>query len=145
MSILKTLKLSDQTKTKSIAAPEVRRRAKLLTHIERQIKAAEAAIKGEYYAFTAFRYVTDPQTGERTRKGVSVKVRRWWWKDIAGKYFLCIKYGSKKLEFAKGKFAIEVGEQKNLIPIFEQMAEAVKAGELDDIIAGVAKFGAAIK
>lgn len=145
MSILKSLKLSDQTRAKSIAAPEVRRRAKLLTNIERQIKAAEAAIKGEFYAFTDFRYVTDAETGERTRKGVSVKVKQWFWQDIAGKYFLCIKYGSKKLEFAKGKFAVEVGDQKNIIPTFEKIAEAVKAGELDDIIAGVAKFGSSVK
>jgi len=112
----------------------------LLTNIERQIKAAEAAIKGEFYAFTDFRYVTDTETGERTRKGVSVKVKQWFWQDIAGKYFLCIKYGSKKLEFAKSKFAVEVGDQKNIIPTFEKIAEAVKAGELDDIIANVIKF-----
>lgn len=146
MSILKTLKLSDQTRAKSVAAPEVRRRAKLLTNIERQIKSAEAALKGEYYAFTDFRYVTDPETGERTRKGVSVKVKQWWWKDIAGNYYLCIKYGSKRLEFAKDKFAIDVGEQKNLILIFEKIAEAVKVGELDKQIAALAdkSFGKSI-
>lgn len=54
-------------------------------------------------------------------------------------------YGSKKLEFAKGKFTVEVSDQKNIIPIFEKIAEAVKAGKLDDIIAGVAKFGTAVK
>ncbi len=84
-----------------------------------------AAIKGEFYAFTDFRYVTDAETGERTRKGVSVKVTQWFWQDITGKYFLCIKYGSKKLEFEKGKFAVEGGDQKNIIPTFKKIAEAV--------------------
>ncbi len=145
MSILKKLKLSDQTQAKSIAAPEVRRRAKLLTNIERQIKAAEATVKGELYTFKDFRYVTNKETGERERMSVAVKVRQWWWKDIAGVYFLCIKYGNKKLEFSKGKFAIEVGKQENLIPTLNQIAEAVKTGELDEAIASVAKFGSKTK
>lgn len=145
MSILKTLKLSDQTQVKSIAAPEVRRRAKLLTNIERQIKAAEAAIKGELYTFEDFRYVTNKETGERVRTSAAVKVKTWSWKNLAGVYFLCIKYGNKKLEFSKGKFAIEVGKQEDLIPTLNQIAEAVKTGELDDCIASVAKFGSKIK
>jgi hypothetical protein len=37
---------------------------------------------------------------------------------------------------------IDVGEQKNLITTLTQIAEAVKAGELDTAIAGAAKFGA---
>ncbi len=38
------------------------------------------------------------------------------------------------------KVAVVVGDQKNIIPTFEKIAEAVKAGEIDDLIANVIKF-----
>jgi hypothetical protein len=30
------------------------------------------------------RWVKDPETGERTRKEVPLRLRRWWWKDEKG-------------------------------------------------------------
>jgi len=48
---------------------------------------------------------------------------------------------AKKLEFAKGKKAIEIGDRKQLVPTLQKIADAVRAGELDDLIAGAAVFG----
>ena len=139
MSVLKKLKLSDQTRSKSIAAPEVKRREKLLEKIDLQIKAAEAASKGEEYTYKAMRHVTHPETGVRSRQELSVRVRPWWWKDVAGTVYLTIKYGNRKLELQSGKPSIEIGEMKQLVPTLERVAEAVKAGELDTLINATAK------
>ena len=140
MSILSKLKLSDQTRAKSIADPIVRKREKLIQNIERQIKAVEAHSKGEEYYYKAERHIRNVETGDRTRQSVSVRLKHWFWKDMSGTYFLIIKYGNKRLELV-GKQSIEVGEQKNLIPTLNSLVEAVKSGELDTIIAGAARFG----
>lgn len=142
MSILKKLKFSNQTRAKAVASPEVRKREKLLVNIERQIQAAEADLKGKFATFTALRHVTHPETKERTRQSVSVKIKPWWWQDMSGIYFLSVKYGNKRLEFTAGNYAIEIGKQSSLIPTLKSLAECIKAGEMDDIIAGAAKFGA---
>lgn len=138
MSILKNLKLSTETRAKAIASPEVRRREKLLTNIEHQIKAAEASLKGELYTYPAMRNMKHVETGERVRREVQVTVRPWWWKDMADTHFLIIKYGHKKLELQAGKPSIEVGAADNLIPTLQRLAEAVKTGELDEHIAVLA-------
>ncbi|TNE62672.1 MAG: hypothetical protein EP335_11830 [Alphaproteobacteria bacterium] len=145
MPILSKLKFSDQTRTGDRQSPEARKREKLLTNIEHQVKHAEAEKKGEEYAYQDFRHVRNVETGERTRQRVSVKVRPWFWCDAAGKCFTYIKYGNKTLELAKGKKAIEVGTRDNLVPTLNQIAEAVRAGELDTVIAGAAAFGAKLK
>lgn len=145
MSVLAKLKLTDATRSTTLVSPTERKREKLLTNIEHQIKAAEAEHKGELYSYPAMRWVTNSETQERTRKNIQVTVRPWWWKDMQGTCFTSIKYGNKKLELSKGKYAIEVGEHEKLVPTLRQIANAVKAGELDDIISGAAKFGKAGK
>ena len=141
MSILSKFKLSNQTRAKAIASPEVRKREKMLINIDRQIRAAEASINGDIYAYDAFRYVTDVETGVRARRTVSVQVKPWWWKDMAGTYFLIVKYGNRKIQLSKDKNAIEVGAQKNLAPTLALIAEAVRTGELDTYIKNASTFG----
>ncbi len=61
-------------------------------------------------------WLDDPETGERVRKEVPVRFRRWFWKDEQGSYMLDVRYGNRRLEIESRKPAIEVGEAKNLIP-----------------------------
>jgi hypothetical protein len=44
---------------------------------------------------------------------------------------LHVRYGSKVLELAKGKFAVEVASDKDLVPTLDAIKAAVLAGELD--------------
>ncbi len=44
---------------------------------------------------------------------------------------LALRYGSKAIELAKGKNAIEVGAIEDLVPALEAATEAALAGELD--------------
>ena len=53
---------------------------------------------------------------------------------MAGGYCLQLKYGTKKLEIAPGKFSIDVGSAENLVPTLNTVMEAVRKGELDDAL-----------
>ncbi len=45
--------------------------------------------------------------------------------------YIALKYGTKTIEIAKGKSAIEIGDAKQLAPMIEALKRAVAAGELD--------------
>ena len=141
MSVLKNLKLSDAVRLSGAGAAIEKKREKLILNIERQIKNAKAEDNQELYVYEDFRHVTHPETGDRARQRVSVRVRPWYFANMSGNWFTHIKYGNKKLEFAKGKKAIEIGDRKQLAPTLQKIADAVRAGELDELISGVAVFG----
>ena len=105
------------------------------TAIDNQIAAVSADQTGEPLNLKAMRWVDDPETGQRVRKEVTIRVRRWWWKDEAGQVMLDVRYGNKRMELAPKKPTIEVGSMDRLLPTLEQVREAVVAGELDKAIA----------
>ncbi len=134
MTILSKLNLSDKTKAAMLTAPENRVRAKMLDAIETQIAAAEADAAGEPYTKLTSRYTTNEETGERVKKEVPMPVRRWWWKDVSGNVVLNVRYGNRRVELKPGKTAIEVGKTEQLVPALTMLADAVKAGELDEVL-----------
>ena len=50
-------------------------------------------------------------------------------------------YGSKPLEFAKGKNAIELGSEAEVADVLAKVREAAEHGELDALIEKQAQFG----
>ncbi len=44
---------------------------------------------------------------------------------------MSVRYGTKVLELSKGKVAVEVGAEKDLVPTLELIKTAVLNGELD--------------
>jgi hypothetical protein len=44
---------------------------------------------------------------------------------------LSVRYGARLLELAKGKFAVELASEKELVPTLEIIKAAVLNGELD--------------
>ncbi len=134
MTILSKLTLSDKTKAAMLTAPEYRVRAKMLDAIETQIAAAEADAAGEPYTKLTSRYTTNEETGERVKKEGPMPVRRWWWKDVSGNVVLNVRYGNRRVELKPGKTAIEVGEREELVPALAMLADAVKVGELDEVL-----------
>lgn len=138
MTILSKLTLSEKTKADLHASPELRARQKLIQAIDSQIAAARSEITGEPMMLKAMRWVDDPETGQRVRRELPLKVRRWWWKDEAGQLMLDVRYGNRRMELMPKKPTIQVGSMEQLVPVLEQVREAVAAGELDKVI-GVAK------
>ncbi len=67
-----------------------------------------------------------------------LRVKPWWFVTDAGKLALSVRYGTKVLELAKGKVAVEVGGEKDLVPTLELIKTAVLNGELDTQIEAAA-------
>ncbi len=135
MTILEKLSLSEKTRAAMLASPEARGRQKIFETIDNQIAAAKADANGEPFELLVMRWVKDPDTEERVRKEVPLRLRRWWWKDEKGGLMLDVRYGNKRIELATKKPTIEVCDTDKLIPTLETIKEAVIAGELDKQLA----------
>ena len=134
MAILTKLTLTDKTRTSAQVSPETKLRQKMITAIDVQIAAAEAAAKSETFIHRQKRWVDDAESGERVLKEVPVRFRPWSWKDESGKMLLEVRYGNKRLEIKPKKTAIEVGDAANLVPTLNLLREAIAAGELDKVL-----------
>ena len=133
MTMLETLNYTDKTRDAG-TSPEGRLRQKLLAAIDLQISAAQAEANGEEFVRQAMRWITNKETGEKVRKEVPIRMRRWWWNDDTGKVMLEVRYGNKPLELQPGKPTIEIGEQDNLLPVLSTLRQGIVAGELDKLL-----------
>ena len=61
--------------------------------------------------------------------------------NVEGKINLVVRYGSKPLEFAKGKNAIELASEAEVADVLAKVRDAVELGELDTLIEQQAQFG----
>ena len=133
MTVLLKLKLISSKKERNIS-PIVARRNKLAAKIEEQLLFATAQRDGEIYAPKRLKNIIDKATGERKTVEATKRIKEWYWTNSTGKIHLSIRYGSKTLEFGKGKNAIELSTGDELLSTLKTLKEAVIAGELDDAI-----------
>lgn len=136
MSTFSTLKLTANVKPTQVPAVQ-QRRNKLAKRVWEQIELAKAKQAGTQFVATKFRTVTD-SNGVRKQVEMNKRIKAWWFTADNGKLALCVRYGSKVLELAKGKYAIEVGVEKELVNVLEVVKTAVLNGELDTAIANAA-------
>ena len=110
--------------------PKVIRRQRLIERLEEQQRLA----KDPSYAPTIRRWKkSEDGSGiaiEQTRR-----LKPWWRKDGSGSVILTVKSGLKTLEFEKGKTGIAVGTVERLEAVFATLIAAVRAGELDALLA----------
>ncbi|MDH6504207.1 DUF6641 family protein [Polynucleobacter sphagniphilus] len=133
MSTLNTLKLTDAKKPNQI--PQVvQRRNKLAKRVWQQIELAKAQEQGTQFRVAKFKSYTDSETGMRKQVETQMSVKQWWFTTQAGKLAISVRYGSRVLELAKGKFAVEVAHEKDLAITLDAIKTAVLAGELDSAI-----------
>ncbi len=133
MATLATLKLSTAVKPSHMPAVQVRRN-KLAKRLWEQAELARAQQTGTQFTTTKFRSVVDADTGLRRQVEVNKRVKQWWFTTDTGKLALSVRYGARLLELAKGKFAVELASEKELVPTLEIIKAAVLAGELDAAI-----------
>jgi hypothetical protein len=133
MPLLEQLKLVATVERKSLPIIE-QRRQKLLEKLAEQIEMAKAQQTGQIYSPLVTRNKVDPATGETKPVTQPKRVRSWWFTTDTGKVCLTIKYGHRSLELAKGKTAIELADQQEVLSTLHLIEEAVKAGELDQAI-----------
>lgn len=130
MSALTALKLVSAKKPIAMP-PIVIRRNKLSAKLWEQIELAKSQSTGKPFVVTRNRTVKDVESGLAKVVVVPKRLRPWWWMSEAGKVCVSIRYGSKVLELAKGKAAVEVASPEDLIKTLETIRGAVEAGELD--------------
>lgn len=134
MTIISKLKLVASKKERAVS-PIVARRTKLAGKIDEQLLFATAQRDGQIYAPKRLKNVIDKATGERKTIEATKRIKEWYWTNSTGKIHLSVRYGSKTLELAKGKNAIELNSGDELLATLVTLKDAVIAGELDDAIA----------
>ena len=112
------------------------RHRKLIAKIDEQIQLAA----NKDYTPTQLKWVTD-EHGNQRKVEVAKRVKRWWTASVDGKINLVVRYGSKPLEFAKGKNAIELAPESEVADVLAKVREAADNGELDALIEQQAQFG----
>ena len=130
MSALASLKLVAAVRV-NVMSPVQFRRNKLSAKLSDQIELAKAMKEGRTYVATRVRNVKDRITGEVSSVEQTRKVRPFWFRAESGKTCVQLRYGTKVLDFAKGKNAIEVASEAELISVLETLKQAVETGELD--------------
>jgi len=130
MATLGSLKLSAAQKATTVSGVQIRR-AKMVRALTEQIAIAKALQAGAPAAITKLRSVVDADSGERKLVESTKRVKQWWFATDNGKLAINLRYGARMLELAKGKFAIEVASEKELLPTLEALKTIAAAGELD--------------
>ena len=112
------------------------RRRKLMAKVDEQIQLST----NKDYTPTQHKWITDDE-GKQTKVEVTKRVKRWWTVSNDGKINLVVRYGSKPLEFAKVKNALELASEAEVADVLAKVREAVELGELDALIEKQAQFG----
>ncbi len=119
---------------------EATRRRKLVAKIEEQLALAA----NSDYQPTKIKRVKDAE-GNVEKVEVAKRIKRWWSATADGKINLTIRYGSKPIQFAKDKNAIELENEEQVAATLLKVKEAVQAGEFDDLIKQHAQYGRQLK
>lgn len=130
MTNLENLKLVAATKPSNVSTA-VQRRLKLCGRLDEQLAIAKAVLTGDTYQPTKTRSYIDSETGLRKQTVVDKRVKPWWFTSEDGKLCLSVRYGARILYLAKGKTAVELADNAQLVPTLEAIKSAVMAGELD--------------
>ena len=112
------------------------RRRKLIAKIDEQIQLPA----NKAYTPSQHKWVTEGD-GNQKKVEVAKLVKRWWTASADGKINFVVRYGSKPLEFVKGKNVIELGTEAEVADVLAKVREAAEHGELDTLIEQQAQFG----
>src|SRR3981189_2827580 len=113
--------------------PVANRRAKLVSRLEEQ----RQLLQDPSYVRVIQRWTG--KGDERRQVEKKQQVRPWGRADCRGKVGMCLYYGTKPMEFEKGKQAIAVPSRDKLPAIIDALIAAAKAGELDELVARAGK------
>lgn len=133
-SILKSFTFVPQPKVSN--DPVVIKRERIVTRLEDQKKL----LADPSFVRTVKRW-ENRDGGEKVLVEKPIRTSKWWQPDSNGGYVMTLKVGSKRVEFEKGKAAIAVGTLEKLPGVIDSLIKAVRAGELDEQLKQLSKFG----
>jgi Family of unknown function (DUF6641) len=131
MAVMTKLKLTNEQRTHETKTTEDKLRAKVLERLAEQLELAEAELAGTTIVKMRKAYVVD-DNGERVALDVERRLRKWFWRNEKGVWFIELRYSNKAIKIDGAKTAIEVGDLNKLGSVIAMLIDAVKAGELDD-------------
>lgn len=137
MTALSGLKLTAAAKPQQMSSVQVRRN-KMAKRIWEQVELAKAQQTGTSFSPVRFKTVRDADTGTSRQVETHKRVKQWWYVMDNGKLALTLRYGAKVIELAKGKTAVELASEKELVGVLELLKGAVLDGELDTQIEAAA-------
>ena len=129
MSQLATLKLT-AAKKPATQPLIVQQRSKMTKRLFEQMELARSQRDGTAYIQMRVKTITGIE-GEPKSIEVQKRVKAWWFTADNGKLCLLVRYGSKVIELARGKTAVEVTTLDELVSALATIKAAVEAGELD--------------
>lgn len=133
-SILKSFTFVPQPKVSS--DPVVIKRERIVARLEDQKKL----LADPNFVRTVKRW-EHKDGGEKVLVERPIRTSKWWQPDQSGGYVMTLKVGSKRVEFEKGKAAIAVASLEKMPGIIDSLIKAVRAGELDEQLKQLSKFG----
>jgi hypothetical protein len=113
--------------------PVANRRAKLVARLEEQ----RQLFQNPSYVRTVQRWTGKGDDRRQVEK--QQRVRAWWRIDAAGNVVMSVYYGTKPIEFEKGKAGIAVASKDKLPALIDALIGAAKSGELDALMAASGK------
>ena len=129
MSFLNQVELSVY-KPNTQRSPIARRREKLAFKLAEQLKLAS----DNTYQPTKIVWSSDSD-GNQHKVEQPKRIKRWWIELDGSSVQLTVRYGSKPLEFAKGKNAIALKSKEDVKPTLRKLKLAVLGGEFDEMLA----------
>ena len=129
---LKTLKLTDVKRPKS-QPPVVQRRNKLISKLWEQLELAKARHSGKDFVIKRYKNVKDLEGNIKSIEKPK-RIKPWWFTSSTGTLCINVFYGSKLLELANGKTAVEAANLENVIEVLELLKREAELGTFDAAI-----------
>jgi len=129
---LNTLKLTDAKRPKN-QTPIVQRRNKLISKLWEQLELAKAKHSGKDFVVKRYKNVKDLEGNIKSIEKPK-RIKPWWFTSTTGALCINVFYGSKVLELASGKSAIEAANLENVIEVLELLKREAEIGTFDAAI-----------
>ena len=129
---LDTLKLTDAKRPKN-QPPIVQRRNKLISKLWEQLELAKAKHSGKDFVVKRYKNVKDLEGNTKSVEKPK-RIKPWWFTSSTGSLCINVFYGSKVLELANGKTAVEAANLENVIEVLELLKREAEIGTFDEAI-----------
>lgn len=129
---LNTLKLTDAKRPKN-QPPIVQRRNKLINKLWEQLELAKAKHSSKEFVVKRYKNVKDLEGNIKSIEKPK-RMKPWWFTSSTGTLCINVFYGSKVLELADGKTAVEAANLANVIEVLELLKREVELGTFDAAI-----------
>ena len=129
---LNTLKFTDAKRPKN-QPPLLQRRNKLISKLWEQLELAKAKHSGKDFVVKRYKNVKDLEGNIKSIEKPK-RIKPWWFTSSTGTLCINVFYGSKVLELANGKTAVEATNLANVIEVLELLKREAEIGTFDEAI-----------